>query len=354
MPRNRVSALAGASLLMMTSAIALAQGESGSARPAAQPPPAVKMAADFPAPQAYPKEIRELVAEHLSKARALAGPDLFQDMAYRCIISPVFPIRVLATEYSGKITPTKLFDNLYSIGQNQVSSQALITSAGIIVFDTLNNEDEAKNILVPNMIKLGLDPRDIKYVVISHEHIDHYGGARYLQKTYGAKVIASAVVWEAADNFVRLGGNNLLIPEKDITMGDGQTLTLGNTKVTFYLTPGHTPGVLSAIYPVTDGGVPHMVGYFGGTGGVPNNVALERDQIASLEKWAPLALKAGVDVNITNHSLHSEALEKEELLRYRLAGDSNPFVLGTSVYQRYVKIQEECAKVQLARLGFDK
>ena len=59
-------------------------------------------------------------------------------------------------------------------------------------------------------------------------------------------------------------------------------------------------------------------------------------------------------MNITNHPLHSEALEKEELLRYRLSGDSNPFVLGKDVYQRYVKIQEECAKAQLARMGFDK
>jgi metallo-beta-lactamase class B len=96
------------------------------------------------------------------------------------------------------------------------------------------------------------------------------------------------------------------------------------------------------------------VGYFGGTGGAPGDADLERDQIASLEKWALIALQAGVDVNITNHPLHSEALEKEELLRYRLPGDSNPFVLGKAVYQRYVKIQEECAKVQLARMGFDK
>ncbi|MFO1247654.1 MAG: MBL fold metallo-hydrolase [Alphaproteobacteria bacterium] len=87
------------------------------------------------------------------------------------------------------ITPTKLFDNLYSVGQNEVSAQALVTSGGIILFDTLSSEDEARNILVPNMIALGLKPQDIKYVVISHEHGDHYGGAPYLQKTYGAKVV---------------------------------------------------------------------------------------------------------------------------------------------------------------------
>ena len=316
-----------------------------------------KSAADYPAPIEYPHELRQAVAQHLSAARKIAGNDLFQDMAHRCIISPRFPLRVNGIQYKGKITPTKLFDNFYSIGENEVSAQALVTSAGIIVFDTLNNEDEAKNILVPNMVALGLDPKNIKYIVITHEHPDHYGGARYLQKTYGAKVIASAIAWDGmAQIAANPGGpfSKLPIPDKDMAMGDGQSLTLGDTKVTFYITPGHAKGVLSSIFNVTDHGTPHVVGYFGGTGGAPADVDLQRAQIASLDRWAGIAAKAGVDVNITNHALHSEALEKEVLLRYRLPGDSNPFVLEKPVYQRYVRVLEECGKVQLAMLGFEK
>ena len=257
MSRNEVAILAGASLLMAASALA---------QDAPAAPPA-KTAADYPAPKLYPKELHDVVAEHLSQARKLAGADLFQDMAYRCIISPVFPDRIAGMEYNGKITPTRLFDNFYSIGQNAVSAQALVTSAGIILFDTLSSEDEARNLLVPNMIKLGLKPGDIKYIVLTHEHIDHSGGARYLQKTYGAKVIASAAAWGVVDAFVHAKpGNDLLVPDKDIAMGDGQVLTLGDTKVTFYLTPGHTKGVLSSIFSVTDRGVPHVVGIFRGHG----------------------------------------------------------------------------------------
>jgi metallo-beta-lactamase class B len=278
-------------------------------------------------------------------------------MAWRCIISPRFPVRVLGSQYAGKITPTKLFDNLYSVGQDAVSAHALVTSAGIILFDTLDNEDEAKNLLVPNLVTLGLNPADIKYIVISHEHPDHYGGARYLQKTYGARVIASAEAWDGmAALFASASGpgSKLPIPDKDMEMGDGQSLTLGGAKVTFYLTPGHSKGVLSAIFPVTDHGEPHVAGYFGGTGGAPADIDLQRAQIVSLERWAGIAESAGVDVNITNHPLHSEALEKEELLRYRQPGDSNPFVLGKPVYQRYVKVLEECGKVQLGMLGLEK
>jgi metallo-beta-lactamase class B len=142
------------------------------------------------------------------------------------------------------------------------------------------------------------------------------------------------------------------LPDKDIEMADGQSLTLGDTTVKFYLTPGHTKGDMSAIYKVTDNGTPHVVGYFGGTGG-GRDAESERAQIASLERWKGISRNAGVDVNITNHALHSEALEKEYLLRYRLPGAANPFVLGREVYQRYIGVQQECARVELARMGID-
>src|SRR5699024_7240422 len=120
--------------------------------------------------------------------------------------------------------------------------------------------------------------------------------------------------------------------------------------VRFYVTPGHTPGTLSAIFPVTENGARHVVGFNGGTGGGRNEADL-RASIISFERWGQLARDAGVDVLIANHPLHSESLEKEEILRYRQPGDSNPFVVGQERFQRYVQIQSECAKVRLARLG---
>jgi metallo-beta-lactamase class B len=340
---RRLTAILLASVFAAAPAIAQDEGGGRAAVPTAS----------YPAPTQFPNENHDLVARHLALALKAAGSDLFQDMAHRCIISPVFPKRVSGIQFNGKITPTRLFDNLYSVGQNEVSAQALVTSGGIILFDTLNNEDEAKNILVPNMIALGLDPHAIKYIVISHEHGDHYGGARYLQQTYGAKVVASAVAWAGmAANKGRGPFGALPLPDKDIEMADGQSLTLGDTTVTFWLTPGHTKGDMSAIYKVTDNGASHVVGYFGGTGG-GRDAESEKAQIASLERWKDISRKAGADVNITNHPLHSEALEKEYLLRYRGPGQPNPFVLGRSVYQRYIEVQQECAKVELARMGID-
>ena len=164
-----------------------------------------------------------------------AGNDLFQDMAHRCIISPVFPKRVAGIQYNGKITPTKLFDNLYTVGQNEVSAQALVTSAGIILFDTLNNEDEARNLLVPNMIAMGLNPRTSNILSSAMSMATIMAARRYLQETYGAKVLSlrrwPGRAWPAAK--ARGPFANLPIPTRDIEMADGQSLTLGDTEGDF-------------------------------------------------------------------------------------------------------------------------
>ena len=46
-------------------------------------------------------------------------------------------------------------------------------------------------------------------------------------------------------------------PTRDMVATDGQRLTLGDTTVTMYLTPGHTLGTVSTMIPVKDGGKPH-------------------------------------------------------------------------------------------------
>jgi metallo-beta-lactamase class B len=320
-----------------------------------RPAPAARQAAaDYPRPATFPKENRAAVVEYLSQARKIAGADLFSDFAHRCIFSPLYRERTAGIQYDGYLQPTKIFDNLYTIGQVEVSAQALVTDAGIVIFDTLNSEDEAKNIIVPNLVKLGLNPADIKYIVITHEHGDHYGGARYLQETYGATVLASKTAWETmARNADRQGPGpfaGLPAPRHNIEISDDQIFRVGGTELHFYLTPGHTPGVLSTIFRVTDKGMPHLVGYYGGTGGgsTPESI---RAQNQSLERWRKITAAAGVDVLIANHPLHDREIENNELLRYLKPGDSNPYVIGLRPYQRYMTMLELCGKVQLARLG---
>ena len=56
-----------------------------------------------------------------------------------------------------KIAPFKLFDNLYYVGIGSVGAWALTTSEGIILFDTLNNPQEAETYIVDGLKKIGLN-----------------------------------------------------------------------------------------------------------------------------------------------------------------------------------------------------
>jgi metallo-beta-lactamase class B len=91
--------------------------------------------------------------------------------------------------------PGKAFDNLYFVGADWVSAWAIKTSDGIILIDALNNQVEAAALIEGGMRKLGLDPAQIKYVVVTHGHGDHYGGAPYLAQKYRARVVMSEADW---------------------------------------------------------------------------------------------------------------------------------------------------------------
>ena len=91
--------------------------------------------------------------------------------------------------------PVKVFDNLYYVGEQEYSAWAVTTSAGIIIIDAIYDYSVEEQI-AGGLKKLGLDPSQIKYVVISHAHRDHVGGAWYLQERFGARVMMTAADWD--------------------------------------------------------------------------------------------------------------------------------------------------------------
>ena len=168
--------------------------------------------------------------------------------------------QVLPIVRSGTSSRSKVFDNLYFVGENEYSAWAVTTSAGIILIDAIFDysvEDE----VVDGLKKLGLDPATIKYVIVSHGHRDHVGGARLLQERFGARVMHVGRGLGSARNTA----GSWPKPTRDMVATDGQRLTLGDTTVTMYLTPGHTLGTISTLIPVKDGGTAHTAAAWGGT-----------------------------------------------------------------------------------------
>ena len=248
--------------------------------------------------------------------------------------------------------PFKVFDNLYWLGTRQHSSWALQTSGGIIIIDT-NFAWATEPEIIAGLTTLGLNPRDIKYVVISHAHGDHDQGAAELQKRFGAKVVMGAADWESTLKRPQTAAGG--VPTRDIVVGpEGYKLTLGDTTVQIIATPGHTPGTLSYVFPVRDQGRPVMVAYSGGTltGAFGTNAERWDEYVASQGKIAKAAADAGATVILSNHSEYDGAYTKARLIAApRQIGETHPFIVGAEGVQRYFAVMAECALASKLRLG---
>jgi len=238
-----------------------------------------------------------------------------------------------------RMAPVKLFDNLYFVGMKTLSSWALTTSEGIILLDTVVHYG-VKDTIVAGLERLGLDPAAIRYVIVAHGHNDHFGGAKYLQETYGARVVMSAEDWVHIATAKQLGPEAPL-PKRDIVAKDGDAITLGDTTVRLVLTPGHTPGTLSFIFPVRDGAAVHKVGYWGG-GAVS---FLDADQTDIYVKSAHRFrdIDPAIDVEMSNHPFFDGMLPKFELLAARAPGAPHPAVTGNAMFRRWMDAFADCA-----------
>ena len=238
--------------------------------------------------------------------------------------------------------PVKVFDNLYFVGQSEYSAWAVRTTEGIILIDTLFDYSVEEEV-AGGLKKLGLDPATIRFAVVTHPHPDHHGGAKFLQDRYKARVVMSAADWDVID---RLGGTK---PARDVVAMDGHTLTLGDTTVTLYITPGHTPGTLSAIIPVRDGARRHTAALWGGTGLNADQNSLEA-YIRSAQRFDDIVQKAGADIILSNHTDWDGSKVNLPRLATRASGTPNPYVVGTQAVRKYLEVAKECATARLLRL----
>lgn len=331
---------------------------------------------------------------HVDAARAAVAPKVanpkapfhvFKDLFDQVCAEPKLPDEVRVQDRSAVVPrkewfawPANPFDNLYFIGTKTAGVWAINTSEGIIVIDT-NFHYNSKE-LVLGLWNFGLDPNNIKYILVTHAHDDRYWGARSLQDTYpNARVAMSTADWDvvAKDN-----SPAALKPRKDMVVTDGQKITLGGVTVALYITPGHTPGTLSMIIgPLTnrnsvssDDGK-HVAALWGGIDpslgrqGVqyyPDGQTMMKTHVASFRRFMDLGTKAGVDVILSPTLWHASIPQKMRAWRQmnpdhsgggnpegvigdaiKLEGQPHPFVSKEAV-DRYNKVVLECFEAQLA------
>jgi len=288
---------------------------------------------------------------HVAAAMKIGGSDMADTTKWFCTATG--PQRVaLARQAAGlprlptvQEGPIKLFDNLYYIGFNDVGAWVVPTSAGLILFDTLNSTADAMNVIEPEMQKAGLDPSQIKYILLGHGHADHFGGASYLQMKYHSKVLAAMPDWAA----IQRGGRGDAVPglTPDMDVLDGQKLTLGDTTITLIRLPGHTPGTIGMIVPAKFQGQMHVVAIMSGTQ-MPTQESFDSFKHVFNDELK----KAGVQTFLGSHpDILMNSLTAMEAIREKYPTGNHPLLLSKDHANRYMDIMLECARARLAAQG---
>ncbi len=305
-------------------------------------------AAQAQAPQPYPSfgpADWSAFKSHVDKAYATAGQTWKPTADYFCT-----PGQAANKVTDPTIQPAKIFDNVYVMGDLGTVVYAITTPNGIVLIDALYPV-KLDTVLLPQMKALGLDPAKVTHVLITHGHSDHYGGSSYFQSKYGAKVVLSPKDWDLVATAKPAPGNPP--PKRDVEVQDGKPITIDGVAFTPIYVPGHTPGSLGWIFPVKDDGKTHMAAMFGSTILTTERLTMDTltPELASWEKFAAIARKMKVDVELQNHPLFDNMPAKLMATSTRQPGQPNPFVVGAASYNRFTGTVVECIKAVIARKG---
>lgn len=265
------------------------------------------------------------------------------------------PESVIRSPWKFETAPFHIADNLYYVGNTNVSSHLFDTGEGLLLLDT--GYAQTSYLLTESIRDLGFDPHDVKWIVHTHGHIDHFGATRMFVEKYGCKTYMPAVdiplLNERADlNWCDELGLPYSPPwdtwfQPDHGIEIGETLTFGNTKMTAYNAAGHTPGTMAYVFELPSGlraamhggiGLNTMRGSYSEKFGLGNTWRnAYRDTLDRLQ-----GLK--VDIVLGNHPNQSSTFDKLA----RKTEDCNPFIDPTEwdrflngVRERFLKLVAE-------------
>ena len=153
-----------------------------------------------------------------------------------------------------RVEPFKVFDNVYYVGIQVVGAYLITSNDGLILVDA--TYAETADLVLDSIKKLGFDPANIRYILVTHQHADHFAGVgRVKQVATRARVGLSQVDWEGVERLQAAGAPaNGIRLTRDLVVTDGQVITVGDTSLKVYVTPGHTPGSLGIEVPARGGG----------------------------------------------------------------------------------------------------
>lgn len=219
--------------------------------------------------------------------------------------------------------PFKMFGNLYYVGETWVCVHLIDTGSGLLLIDSGNFN--TSGMLINSIWEAGFKPSDIKWVILSHGHLDHIGNAEFLRNMFGCKLYignpdADMFKNNPALSFVHESPNitdSLFKP--DAVINERDELKFGNTQMKFYLVPGHTSGCIACFFDVSDGKETKRAGYYGGFGFNTltkeylqeigdSELKMRQVYLTSLAK----VIDEPVDIFLGNHTNNNNIVKKRE------------------------------------------
>src|SRR6476469_659676 len=115
------------------------------------------------------------------------------------IEAPIAPIEIAgpafdaacggSEEWEKPAPPVRIFGNTYFVGTCGISSILITSPQGHILIDSGTERDA--DLVADNIRALGFRPTDVRFLLQSHEHLDHVGGMARLEQITGAQLLAS-------------------------------------------------------------------------------------------------------------------------------------------------------------------
>jgi metallo-beta-lactamase class B len=253
-------------------------------------------------------------------------------------------------EWSAPQAPFHIAGNTYYVGTRDLAVYLITSPKGDVLIDGALADTVPQ--IEKNIAALGFKLSNIKLIVNTHAHFDHAAGIARLKKDSGAKFDASAadrpILETGTISFGPTASTHYPPVKVDHVVRDGETVGVGDIKLTAHLTPGHTPGCTSWTWNETENGKTYRVIDICSVSvaGNPlvNNTAYPQivdDYRASIAK-----LKAmHADVFLAPHAGFYDPQGK---LAARKTGGPNPFV-DPSALQNFMAKAEAAFDTELAR-----
>lgn len=247
-----------------------------------------------------------------------------------------------------RLEPFKIADRLYYVGDKNVCIHLVDTGDGLILIDS--GYLGAEHLLVDSIWRAGFDPKDIKIILHTHGHSDHFGASEEFRRMYGCRLVISRI---DAEYINQVGIKSKFyplatVPVFDELLEDGDTVSLGDVNIRCVLTPGHTEGVMSFFFDTTYLGKTYRVGLFGGVGTnaltTPYMIknGYDEDLPEKMLSSIDILKKERVDIHLGNHPSNNKTLEKRES---QILDGGNPFVNENSWGEFLCSLEKRVHKV---------